>query len=118
MGLCPPLNYCELWNAVEKTKYSSKVGVKKQDMFNLFKTIQGIKKGYMHHVDWGDNKEIENPLGGMGPLNFGIDFASMGLGPGLGQGLGPGLGKSFGQGLGPGLGKSFGQGLGPGLGDW
>lgn len=57
MGLCPPINYCELWNAVEKAQYVGKGSVKKQDMFNLFKTIQGIKKGYMHNVGWGENKE-------------------------------------------------------------
>jgi hypothetical protein len=53
-------------------------------MFNLFKTIQGIKKGYMHNVGWGETKEKGGSAGGMGTLNFGTDFASMGLGQGFG----------------------------------
>ena len=53
-------------------------------MFNLFKLIQGIKKGTMNNVGWGSDKEKRSHMGKMGTLNFGTDFANLGIGKGFG----------------------------------
>lgn len=80
MGLCPPFNYTQLRICVEQAGYPVKGKIKKMDMYNLFKVVQGIKKGFMNKVNWGEDKQKDNRTGGMGNINFGTFLASMNLG--------------------------------------
>lgn len=57
MGMCPPLNYQQLWNAVEQVGYKGSEKISKMDMFNLFKEVQGVKRGKLNNVDWGRSKQ-------------------------------------------------------------
>ena len=55
MGVCPPMSYGDVWNAVLACDLNGDGRVNRMEMFMLFKRIQGIKAGQMMM-----------PMGGMG----------------------------------------------------
>ena len=100
MGVAPPMNYQDVWQAVMSCDYNGNGRVNKMELFMLFKRIQGINMGMTFNVGWGG-------MGGgmMGP--------GMG-GPGM---MGPGMGMGGGM-MGPGMGMG-GMGMGGmGMGGW
>lgn len=62
MGICPPQNYQDVWNAVQQCDYNGNGRISKQEMFMLFKRIQGINMGASYNVGWGN---MQNGM--MGP---------------------------------------------------
>ena len=57
MGIAPPMNYQDVWNAVTQSDYNGNGRVSRIEMFMLFKRIQGIQQGQMFN-NWNQ--------GGMG----------------------------------------------------
>jgi len=78
MGVAPPTNYQDIWNAVMQCDYNGNGRVSKMEMFMLFKRIQGINMGMTFNVGWG----------GMGGMGMGGGM----MGPGMGGGMGMGMG--------------------------
>jgi hypothetical protein len=76
MGLCPPQNYQDVWNAVMSSDSNMNGRVSKMEMFILFKRIQGVNSGM------GFNQ-------GMG---MGVSMGGMNMGINLGGGMGGGMG--------------------------
>ena len=70
MGLCPPQNYQDVWNAVLAGDANMNGRVSKMEMFILFKRIQGINAGMMMNQGMGMNVGF----GGMGGMGFGINM--------------------------------------------
>ena len=71
MGIAPPMNYGDVWNAVMQCDYNGNGRVSRQEMFMLFKRIQGINAGMTFNVGWG----------GMGG-GYGMGGPGMGIGMG------------------------------------
>ena len=82
MGVAPPNNYQDVWNAVMQCDYNGNGRVSRQELFMLFKRIQGINAGQTFNVGWGG-------MGGgmMGP-GMGMGGGMMGPGMGMGGGMG------------------------------
>ena len=76
MGIAPPNNYGDVWNAVMQCDYNGNGRVSRQELFMLFKRIQGINAGMTFNVGWGMG-------GGMG-MGGGYRMG----GPGMGMGMG------------------------------
>lgn len=53
MGLCPPQNYQDVWNAVTLADSNNNGRVSKMEIFTLFKRIQGIHGNSMHQQGMG-----------------------------------------------------------------
>jgi len=101
MGVAPPMNYQDVWQAVMSCDYSGNGRISKMELFILFKKIQGINMG-MGMGGMG--------MGGMGMMGPGM--GGMGMGGGM---MGPGMGMGGGM-MGPGMG---GMGMGGmGMGGW
>jgi len=45
MGLCPPQNAQDIWNAAKACDFNNDGRVSRNEMFDLFKRIQGISGG-------------------------------------------------------------------------
>lgn len=69
MGVAPPMNYQDVWNAVMSCDYNGNGRVSRPELFMLFKRIQGINAGMMMNVGWG-----------------GMGMGGMGMGMGMGMG--------------------------------
>lgn len=48
MGMAPPNNYQEVFQAAQQCDTNRDGRVSRQEMFMLFKRIQGIQQGQMH----------------------------------------------------------------------
>ncbi len=68
MGVCPPMNYQDVWNAAMSSDYNGNGRISRPELFMLFKRIQGINQGMVMNVGWG------------------------GMGGGMGMGMGGGMG--------------------------
>ena len=79
MGVCPPMSYQDVWQAVMSCDYSGDGRINRMELFMLFKRIQGINMGMTFNLGWGG-------MGGgmMGP-------GMMGPGMGMGMGMGGGM---------------------------
>lgn len=53
MGVCPPMNYHDIWSAVRTCDVNGDGRISKMEMFMLFKRIQGINAGMMHPMGMG-----------------------------------------------------------------
>jgi len=102
MGVAPPMNYQDVWQAVMSCDYNGNGRVNKMELFMLFKRIQGINMGMTFNVGWGG-------MGGMGGMGGGMMGPGMGMGGGM---MGPGMGMGGGM-MGPGMGMG-----GMGMGGW
>jgi len=67
MGLCPPQNYHDVWNAVMVCDTNMNGRISKMEMFMLFKRIQGISDGMMMNQGMGMNM-------GFGGMGFGMNL--------------------------------------------
>ena len=47
MGVCPPMNYNDIWQAVRMCDVNGDGRISRMEMFLLFKRIQGINGGMM-----------------------------------------------------------------------
>ena len=47
MGVCPPMNYQDVWNAVMQCDINGDGRISRMEMFLMFKRIQGINAGMM-----------------------------------------------------------------------
>ena len=47
MGLCPPMSYQDIWQAVRMCDFNGDGRINRMEMFLLFKKIQGINMGMM-----------------------------------------------------------------------
>ena len=95
MGVAPPMNYQDVWNAVMQSDYNGNGRVSRMELFMLFKRIQGISGGMMMNVGWGGMGGGMGPMGGMGMGGMG-SMGGMGMG-GMGMG-GMGMGGMGGMG--------------------
>ena len=87
MGVAPPNNYQDVWNAVQQCDYNGNGRVSRMELFMLFKRIQGINSGMTFNVGWGGGMGMGKGGGMMGPgMGGGM------MGPGMGGGMGPGMG--------------------------
>ena len=84
MGVAPPMNYQDVWNAVMQCDYNGNGRVSRQELFMLFKRIQGINAGMTFNVGWGG-------MGG-GMMGPGMGMGGGMMGPGMGGPMGPGMG--------------------------
>ena len=105
MGVCPPMNYQDVWGAVMSCDYNGNGRVNKMELYMLFKRIQGINSGMTFNVGWGG-------MGGgmMGP-GMGMGMGGGMMGPGMGMGMGMGGMNPMNNGMG-------GMGMGGGWGGW
>jgi hypothetical protein len=76
MGLCPPQNYQDVWNAVMAGDANMNGRVSKMEMFVLFKRIQGISTGMMMNQGMGMNMGFGGGMGGMGMggMGYGVNM--------------------------------------------
>ena len=77
MGLCPPQNYQDVWNAVMTSDANMNGRISKMEMFMLFKRIQGINSGMYMNQNMG----------------LGVNVMNMGMGMGMGMGYDNGWGN-------------------------
>ena len=94
MGVCPPMNYQDVWSAVMQCDYNGNGRVNRMELFMLFKRIQGINMGMTFNVGWGG-------MGGMGMGGMGMGMGGMGMGGGMNpmnNGMGMGMGGGMGWG--------------------
>ena len=47
MGLCPPMSYQDIWQAIMMCDFNGDGRINRMEMFLLFKKIQGINMGMM-----------------------------------------------------------------------